>query len=62
MQEENSKQKYYSAEILPTAETLVKGKKKCQLRSGMEATADIITKAETPLQFLLRKARLITDF
>ena len=62
MQEENSKQKYYSAEILPTAETLVKRKKICQLRSGMEATADIITKAETPLQFLLRKARLITDW
>jgi multidrug efflux pump subunit AcrA (membrane-fusion protein) len=58
---QNNEQKYYTAEISPAAESLTRGDKTCQLRSGMEVTADIITKAETPLQFFLRQARLITD-
>ncbi|WP_414578978.1 HlyD family secretion protein [Anabaena sp. CCY 9402-a] len=33
----------------------------CHLQAGMDATADIISKEETALQFMLRKARLITD-
>ncbi|RDH47377.1 HlyD family secretion protein [Fischerella thermalis] len=33
----------------------------CNLQVGMNASADIISKQETALKFLLRKARLITD-
>ncbi|WP_250123357.1 HlyD family efflux transporter periplasmic adaptor subunit [Chroococcidiopsis sp. CCMEE 29] len=33
----------------------------CRLQSGMEGTADIITREETVLKFILRKARLLTD-
>lgn len=54
--------KYYTAEISLSATTLNKGDRSCQLRSGMEANADIITKAETPLQFFIRQARLFTDW
>ncbi|HIK08640.1 MAG TPA: HlyD family efflux transporter periplasmic adaptor subunit [Trichormus sp. M33_DOE_039] len=35
--------------------------RQCRLQSGMEAKADIISKQETALQFVLRKVRLITD-
>ncbi|BAU14825.1 secretion protein HlyD [Leptolyngbya sp. NIES-3755] len=35
--------------------------RQCHIQSGMEATANIISKEETFLQFILRKARLITD-
>jgi HlyD family secretion protein len=37
------------------------GDRQCYIQSGMEAKADIISKEETALQFILRKARLITD-
>ncbi|WP_427159537.1 HlyD family efflux transporter periplasmic adaptor subunit [Aliinostoc sp. HNIBRCY26] len=33
----------------------------CQLKSGMEGQADIISRQETVLRFILRKARLIAD-
>ncbi|MCM0591471.1 MAG: HlyD family efflux transporter periplasmic adaptor subunit [Gloeotrichia echinulata IR180] len=33
----------------------------CRLQSGMDAKAEIISQEETALQFVLRKARLITD-
>ncbi|MDJ0567864.1 MAG: HlyD family efflux transporter periplasmic adaptor subunit [Pleurocapsa sp. MO_192.B19] len=59
---QDDEQKYYIAKILPIAEILTKGEDSCQLRSGMETNADIIIKAETPLQFFLRQARLITDW
>ncbi|MBE9011082.1 HlyD family efflux transporter periplasmic adaptor subunit [Pseudanabaenaceae cyanobacterium LEGE 13415] len=35
--------------------------RQCRIQSGMEATANIISKEETFLQFVLRKARLLTD-
>ncbi|MBW4621956.1 MAG: HlyD family efflux transporter periplasmic adaptor subunit [Cyanosarcina radialis HA8281-LM2] len=35
--------------------------RQCQLQTGMEGKADIITKEETVLTFVLRKARLLTD-
>ncbi len=51
---------YFEVTIQP--ESLIFGNShQCHLQSGMEAKADIISKQETALQFLLRKARLITD-
>ncbi|MBD1852945.1 HlyD family efflux transporter periplasmic adaptor subunit [Cyanobacteria bacterium FACHB-502] len=38
-----------------------RGQQQCQLQSGMQASASIISKQETFLQFVLRKARLWTD-
>ncbi len=52
---------YFEATIQP--ETFVFGHEnhQCHIQSGMDAKADIISKQETALQFMLRKARLITD-
>jgi HlyD family secretion protein len=33
----------------------------CKIQAGMEGRVDIVSKEETVLHFLLRKARLITD-
>ncbi|MBD2213737.1 HlyD family efflux transporter periplasmic adaptor subunit [Nostoc linckia FACHB-104] len=52
---------YFEATIAP--ESLVFGHQKhqCHIQLGMDAKAYIISKRETALQFMLRKARLITD-
>ncbi len=50
----------YEATIVPDTLTLKQGGKTCQIRSGMDGRADIISKEETVLQFILRKARLFT--
>jgi multidrug efflux pump subunit AcrA (membrane-fusion protein) len=50
----------YEATIAPDTLTLQQGGKTCQIRSGMDGRADIISKEETILQFILRKARLFT--
>jgi multidrug efflux pump subunit AcrA (membrane-fusion protein) len=55
-------QAFYEVTISPENLTLGKDKNKCSLQLGMEGRADIITKEESVLRFLLRKARLITDF
>ena len=60
-QETNSTLDTYEVTIEPMSHFLKKEQKKCQLKSGMEARADIITKEETILTFILRKARLITQ-
>ncbi|MBR8838311.1 MAG: HlyD family efflux transporter periplasmic adaptor subunit [Stigonema ocellatum SAG 48.90 = DSM 106950] len=52
---------YFEATIQPEAPTFGHGEHQCHIQAGMAATADIISKEETALQFLLRKARLITD-
>lgn len=52
---------YFEATIQPESLLLANGNRQCRIQSGMEAKADIISKEETALQFLLRKARLITD-
>lgn len=49
----------YEVTIEPASFSLSKDEKKCPLKSGMRARADIITKEETILAFLLRKAKLI---
>jgi multidrug efflux pump subunit AcrA (membrane-fusion protein) len=52
----------YEVTIEPETLTLGHTTKRCQIQLGMDGRVDIITREETVLQFLLRKARLITDF
>ena len=49
----------YEVTIEPDNLNLSRGNSKCQIRSGMDGRADIISKEETVLQFILRKARLL---
>ena len=49
----------YEVMIEPDILTLGNGATKCQIRAGMEGRVDIISKEETVMQFMLRKARLI---
>ena len=51
----------YKAIITLNDKVLQKDKKQCIIKAGMAAEARIITKKETVLRFLLRKARLIAD-
>lgn len=51
----------YEVTIKPDTLTLGNGVTKCQIRSGMEGKAEIISKEETVLQFVLRKARLLVN-
>ena len=51
----------YEVTIKPTALSLKRGSNTCQIRSGMDGRADIISKEETVWQFMLKKARLIVD-
>lgn len=52
---------YFEATIQP--ENLIFGNSnhQCYIQSGMQVKADIISREETALKFMLRKARLITD-
>ncbi|NJM88902.1 MAG: HlyD family efflux transporter periplasmic adaptor subunit [Hydrococcus sp. RU_2_2] len=52
---------FYEVTISPANLTLGKGNDRCSLQLGMEGRADIITKEESVLKFLLRKARLLVD-
>lgn len=52
---------FYEVTIEPEKLALGRSTKKCQIQLGMDGRVDIITREETVLQFLLRKARLITD-
>lgn len=49
---------YYDVTIQPAAPALTRGNRTCELQPGMEAEASIISREETPLMFLLRRARL----
>jgi multidrug efflux pump subunit AcrA (membrane-fusion protein) len=51
----------YEVTIKPDTLTLGNGVSKCRIRSGMEGRAEIISKEETVLQFVLRKARLLVN-
>ncbi|WP_375514272.1 HlyD family efflux transporter periplasmic adaptor subunit [uncultured Nostoc sp.] len=53
---------FYEVTIEPEKLALGRSIKKCQIQLGMDGRVDIISREETVLQFLLRKARLITDF
>lgn len=52
---------FYEVTVRPDVLALGKGSNKCQIRSGMEGRADIISKEQTVLQFVLSKARLLVD-
>ncbi|WP_421654925.1 HlyD family secretion protein [Leptothermofonsia sp. ETS-13] len=52
---------YYEVTIQPDQPYLTKNSRQYPLQAGMEVRADIISRQETLLQFLLRKARLWTD-
>ncbi|MEH2325415.1 MAG: HlyD family efflux transporter periplasmic adaptor subunit, partial [Nostoc sp.] len=52
---------FYEVTIEPEKLALGRTTKKCQIQLGMDGRVDIITREETVLQFLLRKARLMTD-
>jgi multidrug efflux pump subunit AcrA (membrane-fusion protein) len=52
---------FYEVTVEPQNLLLGKGKNKCSIQLGMEGRADIISREDNVLQFLLRKAKLITD-
>ncbi|MFN6569130.1 HlyD family efflux transporter periplasmic adaptor subunit [Dendronalium sp. ChiSLP03b] len=52
---------FFEATIQPESLTFGNGDRQCHIQSGMEVKADIISQEDTVLQFMLRKARLITD-
>lgn len=52
---------FYEIRILPESSSLGQGKNQCSVELGMGGRADIISREETVLKFLLRKARLMTD-
>ncbi|MGL5076181.1 MAG: HlyD family secretion protein [Waterburya sp.] len=51
----------YEVAIEPNKTVLGKEANQCAIQLGMEGQADIITREETVMQFLLRKARLTTN-
>ncbi|MBU7583672.1 MAG: HlyD family efflux transporter periplasmic adaptor subunit [Nostoc sp. TH1S01] len=51
----------YEVTIVPQTLSVGRGDRQCHLKPGMEGRADIISRQETVMQFILRKARLITD-
>lgn len=52
---------FYEVTIEPEHFYLKRGNQQYLLKSGMEATADIISRQETVLTFLLREAKLLAD-
>jgi HlyD family type I secretion membrane fusion protein len=52
---------FYEVTIEPESLSLGQNKHQCAIQLGMEGTVDIISREETVLKFLLRKARLIAD-
>ena len=56
-----SSRAFYEVTIEPESLSLGRSDKPCSVQLGMEGRADIISREETVLKFLLRKARLIAD-
>jgi HlyD family secretion protein len=52
---------YFEVTIQPENNSFGNNNRQCLLQAGMNATAEIISKEETALQFILRKARLTAD-
>lgn len=50
----------YEVTIEPDDLTLNRGGHQCEIRSGMDGRTDIISKEETVLEFMLKKARLLS--
>jgi HlyD family type I secretion membrane fusion protein len=62
-QKEDMTTAFYDVTIKPDSLTLGKGKaNQCFIQLGMEGKVDIITREDTVLKFLLRKAKLTTKF
>ncbi|MBW4642955.1 MAG: HlyD family secretion protein [Goleter apudmare HA4340-LM2] len=57
----NSAPSYFEVTIQPESLKFGNSSHECRIQSGMDAQADIISRQETAIQFMLRKARLITD-
>jgi HlyD family type I secretion membrane fusion protein len=57
----NAASPYYEVTIEPEYRYLKRAEQQYLLKSGMDATADILAKEETVLTFLLRKAKLLGD-
>jgi HlyD family type I secretion membrane fusion protein len=53
---------FYEVTIKPESLSLGQSNHQCAIQLGMEGTVDIISREETVLKFLLRKARLIADW
>jgi HlyD family secretion protein len=53
---------YYEVTIQPENLVFGNSQHRCFLQAGMDAHADIISQRETVLKFILRKARLISEF
>jgi multidrug efflux pump subunit AcrA (membrane-fusion protein) len=49
----------YEVMIKPDTLTLDRGGHKCEIRSGMDGRTDIISKEESVLEFMLKKARIL---
>ena len=52
---------FYKVTVIPESTSFGRKNFKCKLQTGMQGSAEIITREETALQFILRKARLISD-
>ena len=52
---------YFEVTVKPETLDFGHGEHQCHLQAGMAATANIISREETALQFILRRARLISD-
>lgn len=52
---------FYEVAIAPNSDSFGRQEYQCLLQLGMESRADIISRKETMLQFILRKARLTTN-
>ncbi|HIK03538.1 MAG TPA: HlyD family efflux transporter periplasmic adaptor subunit [Trichormus sp. M33_DOE_039] len=52
----------YEVTILPESFLLGRNNHQCHIQPGMQGRADIISRKETVLKFMLRKVRLITDW
>jgi HlyD family type I secretion membrane fusion protein len=57
----NSPIAYYEVTIQPEKAFLTKDQHHFPLQAGMDVTAEIVSKQETILTFIMRKARLLTD-
>ncbi|QUY46202.1 HlyD family efflux transporter periplasmic adaptor subunit (plasmid) [Acaryochloris marina S15] len=53
---------FYEVIVLPRSLYMGNQQRWCRLQFGMEGRADIISRQETVLQFVLKKARLISNF
>lgn len=60
-QQGNSTSSFYEVTIQPESLSLGSGNNHCDIQLGMEGRADIISREETVLKFLLRKVKLLTD-